>query len=76
MKQVVAAAARLRDLAQVKFLGVKAFLTRREEGASLVEYALLIALIALACVLALNALSGGISGLFNNIAANLNGVKT
>jgi Flp pilus assembly pilin Flp len=44
---------------------------RREEGASLVEYALLVALLALACIAAIEALSGGISGAFNNMKAIL-----
>jgi pilus assembly protein Flp/PilA len=71
MKQVVAAARRLRDLATVKYLGVKNFLARREEGASLVEYALLVALIALACIAAITFLGNGISNAFNTIANKL-----
>lgn len=39
-----------------------------EEGASAVEYGLIIALIALAIMFALNQLSGGISGLFGRAA--------
>jgi pilus assembly protein Flp/PilA len=74
MNQVVAAARRLRDLARARYLGVKNFLTKREEGASLVEYALLVALIALACIAALQFLGGGISNLFNNIANKLSGL--
>jgi pilus assembly protein Flp/PilA len=73
MKQVVAAAKRLRDLALARYLGVKEFLTKREEGASLVEYALLVALIALACIAAIQFLGGGIANAFNNIANRLNG---
>jgi Flp pilus assembly pilin Flp len=38
-----------------------------EEGASLVEYGLLVALIACACIAAITALGGSISGLFNGI---------
>lgn len=40
---------------------------RREEGQTLVEYALIIALIALALVAALDALSGSISTEFSKI---------
>ncbi len=76
MKQVVASARRLRDLATARYLGVKNFLTRREAGASLVEYALLVALIALACIAALTFLGSGIANLFNNIANNLSKVNT
>lgn len=36
-----------------------------EEGASLTEYALLVALIAVAAIIAINFLSGGISGKLN-----------
>ncbi len=76
MKQVVAAAKRLRDLARARYFRVKTFLAKREEGASLVEYALLVALIALACIAALQFLGGGIANLFNNIANSLSNVKT
>jgi pilus assembly protein Flp/PilA len=41
------------------------------EGQGLVEYALIIALIAVVTVGALQALQGGIAGAFNNIVANL-----
>ena len=39
----------------------------REEGQDLVEYALIIALVSIALVLALGALAGGISGVFSEI---------
>jgi pilus assembly protein Flp/PilA len=42
-----------------------------EDGASLVEYGLLVALIALVVVAALTATGTSISALFNNIASNL-----
>jgi pilus assembly protein Flp/PilA len=56
---------------------VRKFLTgkKEEEGASLVEYALLVGLIAVACMVAIEALSGGISTLFNNIATKLKGLS-
>lgn len=43
-------------------------LARDEEGAALVEYGLLVALIALACVAAATLLGNNISLLFNNLA--------
>ena len=39
---------------------------RTERGASMVEYALLVGLIAVVAVVAIFALGGSISGLFNN----------
>ena len=39
---------------------------RNEGGASMVEYALLVGLIAVVAVVAVAALGGGISGLFNS----------
>ena len=44
---------------------------RREEGQSMVEYALIIALVAIALVTALTAFSGGINGVLNSITSNL-----
>lgn len=44
---------------------------KSEEGQGMAEYALIIALIAVALVLALNALTGGISGTFDDIIAEL-----
>ena len=43
-----------------------------EEGQDLAEYALVIALVAIAAIIALGALSGGINGIFNSIAGTLN----
>jgi Flp pilus assembly pilin Flp len=43
--------------------------TEREEGQTLVEYALIIALVSVALVGALEALAGGIEGVFNDILA-------
>jgi pilus assembly protein Flp/PilA len=39
----------------------------REEGQALVEYALIISLIAIAAITALGLLSGGINGIFTTI---------
>jgi pilus assembly protein Flp/PilA len=43
----------------------------REEGQGLVEYALIIALIAVVLVAALNSLEGGIAGTFSTITGKL-----
>ena len=42
---------------------------REESGQTLVEYALIIALVSIALVLALQALAGGIDGVFSDIVA-------
>jgi pilus assembly protein Flp/PilA len=47
-------------------------LFRKQEGASLVEYGLLVALIAVACIVAITFLSGGISTVFNYVGGKLN----
>ena len=44
---------------------------RDEEGQGLVEYALIIALVSVTAVLALTALSGGITGTFTTITGSL-----
>lgn len=46
-------------------------LLRNESGQDLIEYALVAALIGLAAVAALNALSGDITGLFNSVGSTL-----
>ena len=43
----------------------------REEGQGLVEYALIIALVAIALVVALQSLKGGVGNTFNTITSNL-----
>ena len=43
----------------------------REEGQALVEYALIISLIAVAAIFALGFLSGKINGIFTSIGNNL-----
>jgi len=42
---------------------------RRDEGQTLVEYALIIALVSVALVIALTALRGDIAGVFQDIGA-------
>ena len=44
---------------------------RHEDGQSLVEYALIIALVAVVLVAGLTALQGGITASFNNVIASL-----
>ena len=44
---------------------------RKDEGQSLVEYALIIALVAVVLIAGLQALQGGITGSFNNVIASL-----
>lgn len=43
----------------------------REEGATAVEYALLVALIAVAIIAAVTALGGGLSNLFTSVKSSL-----
>ena len=45
--------------------------TRREDGQAMPEYALIIALIAAVVLVALTALSGGITGLYSKVASKL-----
>lgn len=59
----------------VQFQYIRAWLTaqaRTERGASLVEYALLVALIAVACIAAMQFLRGGIQNKFNEAGSELN----
>lgn len=46
---------------------------REEEGQDLVEYALLIAFIALACIIGLQNLGGAITTTYNSISSSLTG---
>jgi len=53
---------------------VKAFAARyntREEGASLAEYGLLLALIAIVCIVAISALGGQISTMFQSLSSSV-----
>jgi pilus assembly protein Flp/PilA len=49
----------------------KQFFTRKEEGASLVEYGLLVGLIAVVCIAAVTALGTEIKTVFNTITTDL-----
>ena len=51
-----------------KFL---ARLRRDDEGASLVEYALLVALIAVACIVAVTLLGTNLAAMFTNVAGKV-----
>jgi pilus assembly protein Flp/PilA len=73
MKKFVAAARRLRDRATVKLLVAKNFLKEKQEGATLVEYALLVALIALACIAAVAILGTYLNNVFTNVKTKLSG---
>ncbi len=44
---------------------------RREEGATMVEYGLMLALIAVVCIIAVTAVGDGASDMFDAIAAEL-----
>ena len=51
----------------VKFQGLK----NNEEGQDLVEYALLVSLIALVCVSGVNSVATAVVGVFNTISTSL-----
>ena len=42
-----------------------------ESGATAIEYGLIAALVAVACIVALEALGNGLSGMFNNVPGTL-----
>jgi pilus assembly protein Flp/PilA len=46
---------------------------KSERGASLVEYALLVALIAVVCIAAIGVLSGGVKKTFSDTGSSLSG---
>ena len=50
---------------------VRKFITRQEEGATLAEYGLLLALIAVACIAAITALGSQIKAMFNSLASSI-----
>jgi pilus assembly protein Flp/PilA len=44
---------------------------RRDEGQGLVEYALILSLVSIAAIIALTALSGGLTGVYGSITGSL-----
>jgi pilus assembly protein Flp/PilA len=57
-----------------KFLSkVMFYLTQKEKGATAVEYALIVALIALAIVVGVTAVGGGLNTAFTNISEQIAG---
>ena len=50
---------------------VAKYITRKEEGASLAEYGLLLALIAVVCIVAIAALGTQISTMFNGLSGSV-----
>lgn len=50
---------------------VAKYITRQEEGATLAEYGLLLALIAVICILAIAALGDRISTMFSTLAGSI-----
>jgi len=50
---------------------VARYVTRRQEGATLAEYGLLLALIAVVCIAAIGALGGQISTMFQNLSTSI-----
>jgi pilus assembly protein Flp/PilA len=46
-------------------------IVRDDSGQDLIEYAMLVALIALGCVVAVTAAGGRVTEIFNNIVANI-----
>jgi pilus assembly protein Flp/PilA len=50
---------------------VRKFITRQEEGATLAEYGLLLALIAVVCIAAITALGTQISSMFASVAGSI-----
>ena len=51
-----------------KLLGTSTKFLRDEEGASLVEYGLLLSLVAVVCIAAVTLLGGSISNMLSNLA--------
>jgi len=57
----------------MQFISLVRQFARNEEGQDLLEYALLVALIALVAIGAVQAAGGSVQTIFGNIAAALNG---
>jgi pilus assembly protein Flp/PilA len=59
-----------------KVLARIAQLANREDGQTMTEYALLVALIALLLIAAIGVLTGGISHIFSGTGQHLSGIAT
>lgn len=59
---------------KLQLLSLRIF--REEEGQDLVEYALIVALIALAAVLGMNVLASAINDAFSRVGSKLSGYST
>jgi pilus assembly protein Flp/PilA len=64
---------RMFEMMQIYLLQVMNRFRRDEQGAALVEYGLLVGLIAVICVVAVTLLGGKVSNAFSSIAAALPG---
>jgi pilus assembly protein Flp/PilA len=59
----------LRTAKSKLFAAAKKFITKKEEGASMVEYGLLVALIAMVCIAAVTLLGTSLANKFNSAAS-------
>src|SRR5262245_896348 len=53
---------------------IKKILVKEEEGATMVEYGIMIALIAIVCIAAVTTLGNSIKAVFEDIAADISGI--
>lgn len=60
----------------VQFQVFKTQMNKKQKGQSMVEYGLILALIAMACVIALTNLGGGISTMMGDLQASVEGIDT
>jgi pilus assembly protein Flp/PilA len=60
----------------MKFINRMRSLVRDESAQDLLEYALLTALIALACVIAIRAAGTSVSGVFDSISTQISAIPT
>jgi pilus assembly protein Flp/PilA len=74
MKRLISASRQI--AARVQGSALVLFFSKKEEGASLVEYGLLVGLIAVVCIGAITLLGQDISSLFSRIAQKLSNVGT
>ena len=56
-----------------KLLDMVSTLLKKRDGQAMVEYALILALIAIVVIVALHFLGGSVNNQLNNIATNING---